>query len=1163
MGAADGRPAFYLTAESPQDQYGWRRSDLSGALVRRDFPKGADVTNFSVAQTTHGGSAGSLRLAMVVRDGAADHLYLSLDNSDHDTTWSKSPNWTACPFDAGDGDLSAGASTLKIVDVFLSEASDNDYIVVDVVRNPQSPVALVSRYFIDVTDPAHPTWNPHDLPFDIEVSKYSTCLGRPDPNTPTERKYPVDGLYTSGSISGESQFIYRPLYDVFDPSAPTAVRRLRLADGDDRIPSAIAACRKPDDTSDLFATADGTLYYFASDNQKDGATAVALLKSPFFVGVTRLFASVANDVVTVWGLNAANQVFQLRCPASEVRTQASWTVPVPVMSAVDSVAPFVNRSSDALTFFAHAGANQLKIAVKSPGPVGTWMLRDVVLPPISSTQPAASFSSYTTRIQVTDAAGRPTARVAVSLATQNQAVTSAYINHLYYVLGQAPVEVETDANGTITIVESVSRLDATRFTASVVGGSDLQVNPMQDSPTVNTKLRTLNTQSGLGEAVIHYQDPAKNPPKKLVKSTADPSDVAAAATNVESLWQAHDALHNPSAVSAEPLEAPDLSAYRRFVGDQTPIPVDAGDLFMMLDANAQQRAALALADPAAAAESGLGESGWDAFVDWFLNLGKKVWRFIVRIGEAIYEAVLDVVEKVYAAFKYVFDKIVEVIEDVIDFVKFLFDVEDMKRTKDVFKNVLKLFLYEQVEQIEVVKGTFDVAANAAIKAIDDWAGIGGFDWVDHTKDSKLPDPSASAFGKTAPETLLSHHYQGNASRADYNPSGSTPPAPSTVLEALELASEEQTAALKKALDQLTKLVQEGEALGALKILTELVGIVGSLALTSSKIVIDALFDVIHIMAKAALDLIDYPIHIPVVSDILNAFGIPDFSFLDILCWIVAVPVTIVYKIAMTVAGRGETSPFPDSPETTFLITVSDFALLERAFGVSTERAALREASLVQAGGSPVTLTHNQKKGVSFLLHAAAALGGAGSAFIDFGEAVTPSKLVSSKLAVAGGASALLGGGSRALANYLVPRCPVKDGRLLVFNVAVTIPFLLNKFFWSTHDYWRPPLELVEDPRKWGARCDAFLALCSMAGSIWHIVELASEEEGWDRSSAILDEISMLFSCCARIGYAALTSGWIEDPDTEFWVDVGMTVANGGFSAFQLAEAGVELISPWE
>ncbi|MEO6997456.1 MAG: hypothetical protein ABI112_05180 [Terracoccus sp.] len=1194
VGTSEHRSTLYLTKESPEDRYGWKRVDLTGALVSRDFPDGADVTNFAVTQTIHGAAAGTVRLAVVVNDGASDHLYLSLGNSDSDTAWSDQPAWTACPFVAKDtvGQQLAGPAQQTIVDVFISEATDNEYIVVDVVRNRQSPVALVSRYYIDVTNPAGPTWRSHELPFDLEVSKYSSCLGRPAPDTPSERKHPIDGLYTSGAIGGESQFVYRPLFSLFDPTAPATPRRLHLTDGPGLVPTAIAACRKPDDTSDLFATSDGVLHYFASDNQRDGATAVALVTSPRLTGVRHLFASVDSEVVTVWGLNASNEVFQLSCPAGELLTPSSWTVPLPILAPVDSAAPYVNRGNSAHCVFAHSGANQLKIAAKSPGQAGTWTLRDVVLPPLSATQAAMSFNSYTTRLQVTDTAGRPAPLIKVSIATQTGAVTTAHINHLYYSLGPVPVEVETDAMGAITIVEAALRLDATKLTVTVVGdGAVALVSPMQDSPTVSSRLRTLTTGSGLDDAWIHYQDETAHAPKKLVKSNASPSDVSSAAANVDSLWQAHDALQGQSGVSSTTtLMAPNLAAYQRFVGEQTPIRVDAGDLFMMLEARSVQRSVFARqASEGTGVEGGMlaaGPSGWDAFVDWFVNLGKRVWRVIIRIGEAIYEAILDVVEKIYAAFKYVFDKIVEAIEDVIDFVRYLFDVADMKRTKDVLKNILRLFLYEQVNQIQVVKTQFDEAAIAAIKAIDDWAGIDDFAWVDHTKDSRLPEPSKAAFGRTAPESLLSHHFQGNADRAEYDPASSTmPQPPSTVFEALKRASAEEGKTLDEAFDRLVKLFDEGAGLSINDLLKRLIGIVGDLALSSSKVVIDALFDILYIMVKAAVDLFDYPIHIPVVSDILNAFGLPDLSFLDIVCWIVAVPVTIAYKIAMTIGGRPDTSPFPDSPETTFLISATDFPSVARAFGVSTGPAMVSgmvsdvddphtvgeieadamAASLASsvAADPPFVLTHNQKKICALLLHASAGVGGSLSAFFDFQEAVLPSKSVPSKLAVASGASALLGGGSRALANYLVRRCPIKDERLFVYNTVVTIPFLFNKFFWSTHDYWIPPLEFVEDPRKWGALCDSFLALCAMGGSIWHFVELASEPEGWDRSAAILDEVSMISSCCARLGYAALTSGWIEEPEVILAVDVGMVIANGGFAAFQFAEAGLEAISPWE
>lgn len=1175
LGEIGEHTTLYLTEETPAEQYGWKRVDLAGAVIAKDFPNGGRVTSFAAS---HAG-AGGLRLAMVVNDGTSDHLYLSIGQSDIDVDWAQQLAWRPCPFNAtGAADIAAP----DIIDVLISEASDRPYIVVDVVRNRQSPAELVARYFIDINDQATPTWRRHQLPFDLEAASYLTCLGRPQPSGNAERRHPVDGHYTCGMIGGQPQFVYQPLFDPFDPTGAPAPRRLRLADTG-LAPTAIAASRNPDNTTDLFAVNGDALYYFASSNQADGATAVPVLQNRCFNGADRLFASREGNIVTVWGHNASNEVFQLSCPIAQIPSADAWTVPLPIMRGVDRVSPYVNRANDARTIFARSGTAQLKMAIKSPGQLDTWQLRDIALPPVVATAAATSYTSYTTRIDVTGPDGRPTPGVTVSLATQGDAVTTAYINHLYYVLGPTPVDVPTDTSGTITIVEAVSRLDATRFTASV-SGAEVDVNPMQDSPTVQEKLRGLGTGAGLQNAVIHYQNEAVNPPKKLVKDSANASEVDAVAANVDNLWRAHDALQSGLRAEladdiAPALLASNLAAYQGFVGDSTPVRVGAGDLFMMLD-SAPRQAPLSVtnADGSVTTLQAVSGSWWETLVDWFVEAGRKVWRFVVRIGELIYEAVLDVVEKVYAAFKYVFDKIVEFIGDVIDFVKFLFDIDDMIRTKAVLKNLLQLFLYDQVEQIPAAKKLFDSVTEEAVKIIEDWAGLNDTKWIGAAEQAK-PDPDKAILGKSAPETLLQHHFEGNASGSAIE---SSTPAPSTVLEALERAVMAERDKLGRAFDQLMKLVEEGASLSVGEILKRLVGIVGSFALSSAQVVIDALFDIIYVLAKAVIDLIDEPIHVPVVSDILNAFGIPDLSLLDILCWIAAVPITIGFKIAMKVTGRSDVSPFPAGPETTFLMTTKDFAAVLRAFGVSDQlRAAtgkverghqivndapqvlevVSDAPQVLEAESVFDIPRNGQKAASITLHLASGIGGLLSGLFDSMEAVLPSATVPRPLTVATIGSAVLAGGSRALANVLAPRCPVKNEALSLYNFAVTVPFLLNKVIWPGYHYFNP-----EDPidhRKYGGLIDAFLALVGMGGSIWHLVELADEPMSFDKTSAILDEISVLFACSARMEYAALVSGFIEDPEAKAAVDLAMVLSDAGFALFQFAEGTLEIISPWD
>src|SRR5690606_17029115 len=105
------------------------------------------------------------------------------------------------------------------------------------------------------------------------------------------------------------------------------------------------------------------------------------------------------------------------------------------------------------------------------------------------------------------------------------------------------------------------------------------------------------------------------------------------------------------------------------------------------------------------------ERGVEEAVTWvettFDELGREISHFFAKIGEAIYAAVLDAVEKVVAAAQWLYNAVKTGIEDLIKYLEYLFDVEDMRRTKEVLRNVVKLYLYHQVDQIEVYRHKLD------------------------------------------------------------------------------------------------------------------------------------------------------------------------------------------------------------------------------------------------------------------------------------------------------------------------------------------------------------------------------------------------------------------------------------------------------------------------
>lgn len=57
----------------------------------------------------------------------------------------------------------------------------------------------------------------------------------------------------------------------------------------------------------------------------------------------------------------------------------------------------------------------------------------------------------------------------------------------------------------------------------------------------------------------------------------------------------------------------------------------------------------------------------------------------------------------------------------------------------------------------------------------------------------------------------------------------------------------------------------------------------------------ALFRVLISLADSEISLLYAKLHISVISDVLNAIGVPDVSFVDLFYWIATVGYTVLYK----------------------------------------------------------------------------------------------------------------------------------------------------------------------------------------------------------------------------------------------------------------------------
>ena len=811
---------FYVTQELPGAAHGWSLTDLSSAQVRQDFPAGATAKTFAAAETVAvPPQPAAIHLAMVLNDGTADHLYLSLGNSASDTGWTANPVWTPCPFNATDG---AGnpipmPSPFSIVGVMISEATEGEYIVVDIVGNPGDPVGLVSRFYIDVSTPANPVWTPRSLPIDVNAASYASCLGRTSKN-PVE----PDGFYTTGTVVNAPQLIYMPLYDPLSPSVTPASSRLTLPGG--LAAEAIAACRNADNTSDLYVTAQGGLYYFAAANQADQAVAVLLVSSPLLTGVRNLYAYAAGDSVTVWGLNGSDQVFYLACPAAQLTTPSAWNVPLAIMTGVDAISPYVDRMYSANTFFAH-GADGLIKAVKTPT-TGLWSSRNITLPPSDVQQDATRISSYTTRILVNGPDGLPAANVSVSLTATS--VTSVLINHLYYVVGPTPITLTTDAFGTITIVEMVDTLAGTRFTATVSGVA-LAINPMDPPFQRNAQYTTVQSLQGPG-VVITNQDGSTQP---FIPAGTSATDLASVAQSNQDLASAYASLATSSPPSSQGVRTAAAGVLPHAADG---ILTDLGDLFEWL------------------------KSGIESVVSIVWDAVGKAWNFVATIGDQIYYGVLDGVEKVVAAATWVYNAIKIAVEDVVKFLSFLFSWPDILITHQVLRNVFSLFLTNAVTSLGDVKTDLDNLFQTLQSDIGSWAD---FPDLTQTASSTTASNPPVAGQNSAPAHLGLHHFQGNAanSQSDYAPAD---PA-LAIFDDLYQAWQKEEATLQAAFDQFKTIIDNFSSESLSDIIKQLLAVLVDTLLQSAQNILDALLTLLIQLATGASDVLTQPLNIPVLS----------------------------------------------------------------------------------------------------------------------------------------------------------------------------------------------------------------------------------------------------------------------------------------------------------
>ncbi|KAF4968434.1 hypothetical protein F66182_17883, partial [Fusarium sp. NRRL 66182] len=323
-------------------------------------------------------------------------------------------------------------------------------------------------------------------------------------------------------------------------------------------------------------------------------------------------------------------------------------------------------------------------------------------------------------------------------------------------------------------------------------------------------------------------------------------------------------------------------------------------------------------------------------------------HFMARIGGKAYRAALDTIEAVVGATKWVFRAIKTAAEDVLHFLQFLFEWDDIRRSKDVVHNVVKLWLHDQVDNIQLVQQVMDKTVTEVEKEMNSWANItdwssGLGDVAKNSASSAIPNPPQ----QTSTSRFLADKYRDQARQLKILGDSPEIQVVENLLEVLITEIIKEGEVLGAVFTQLQELVSTFRSLSVEDILKRIATILADGILSSMQNVVDALLNVLSILAKAALDVLDTKIHIPIISSILKDIGVPELSFLDLFSWIAAVAVTVSYK---TFQGH---APFPAKDVSVRAITsASTWNDLAAAFGQQTTVTLISGSSFASTAQHP-------------------------------------------------------------------------------------------------------------------------------------------------------------------------------------------------------------------
>jgi hypothetical protein len=869
----DNKYTLTLTLPSDDSTTGWLQIDL-GAQLSNLFDLGAQpvVQTFALAQDADG--AMWLVLAAAPTTGQASRVFLSpkLPNSGLASDWATfGTSLIPRPIPA----------SLVVSQLTLGNGDDNNTAPL-VVAVAKESSGMVMHYQIN-PDPSDITWS--CLPLTLPQNA-TGCLAAAVGNLPGFGR----GVYALTQLGTGINLTFTTQPEVFDGHSVT--RSIELALPGDLNPQTIAALATQKGETELYAGGQGIYRYSVSAQMESNLPGEWVSDAQLFSNISQLVVSQdqTGQEIGIWGTNTSDLL--VHTVGMLDGTAYNWQAPVylatetTAFGAYRDIDPGTNLTTSAMALGKTDGSLSLLIQ----DPVSTlWRPQSVSL---QVTDKALEVNTYTSRILVVDDDGLPWSNQTVQI--QPSSDCAALVNGQYYALkGSAAKPVDTDGNGTVTIVLETPDLAAPVYQL-ICNSQTLSTDPGE---AIKTQLRGITT----GAQIANAQ---RSDGKPLFPNGANQTNCDHTATALQKLMQAHDSLPPDGSLRSN-------AKLRRRTGSATRVScfgiqfTPNGLLALQHDA-----ALAALAEP-----RGIGEfwvtagelfaallSGNQPISQFFINEVEEGWEFLIDLGDRALKFIFEVGSQVMAATDWVFEQVLGLsFDDIIGWLGYLFDWDDILQNHRVITQVMKLGFQQVIAEVGSVEQQV-VDAFTYVRSL-----VLNNPLIVDQSNAIFADRAQRSPAQTPVPTTQSPQSNWGCQQMQTNAAGIT--MGQAIIGGLDglftNLTDDEIQTVQNAINQFqTQLIDNFDQMTWGEILDTLLQIVGATLINTAENIALTFFEAVEVIIMAFEAMLNARWDIPVITyvyeEIICKGDGSKLTMLDAIALLTAIPSTLLYK---AVAGQ--------------------------------------------------------------------------------------------------------------------------------------------------------------------------------------------------------------------------------------------------------------------